>query len=118
MEHQPEEYQEDLNPEFLAGQNYGLDGEQYEEGARSAYDYKDMDELLPGWTGSDLRQLVIVPEGARLQQGAVYFDLRDPTRGEFKARGDMTAAPNSRLVPKDRVSYDLWNRLNSVGSRK
>lgn len=118
MDHQPEEYQRDLNPDFLAGQNYGLDGEQYEEGAKSAYDYKDIQELLPDWSGSDLRQLVIVPAGARLQQGAVYFDLRRPERGEFKARGDMSAQPGSRLVPKDRVDRDLWNRLTSIGSRR
>lgn len=113
MTQHPEEYQKDLNPEFLAGQNYGLDGERYEEGAATAYDYKDIRELLPDWHGSELRQLVIVPEGARLQQGATYLDLRQLERGEFKARGDMEAGPGSRLVPKDRVGYDLWNRLTS-----
>ena len=114
MVQHPDEYRRDLNPDFLAGQNYGLDGEQYEEGAPSGYDLKDVQELLPDWDGSDLRQLVIVPEGARLQQGAVYFDLRRPERGEFRARGDMVAGPGSRLVPKDRVDHVLWNRLVSA----
>lgn len=114
MNQHPEEYQEDLNPEFLAGQNYGLDGEQYEEGAPTAFDYKDITDLLPDWTSSDLKQLAIVPEGSRLQQGATYFDIRHPERGEFKARGDMVAESGSRLVPKDRVAYDLWNRLVSI----
>jgi hypothetical protein len=118
MTQHPDEYREDLNPEFQAGQNYGLDGEQAEEGAATAFDYKDIQDLLPGWSGADLRQLVIVPEGSRLQQGATYFDLRDPSKGEFTARGDMVAGPDSRLVPKDRTSYDLWNRLMSIGARK
>lgn len=118
MTQHPEEYQKDLNPEFTAGQNYGLDGGQYEEGAASAYDYKDIDELLPNWSGAELRQLVIVPEGSRLQQGAVYFDLRNPERGEFKARGDMVAPPDSRLVPKDRTDFEMWNKLTSLGVRR
>ncbi len=118
MVQHPEEYQKDLNPEFLAGQNYGMDGEQYEGGVPAAYDFKDAEELLPDWTGAELRQLVIVPEGSRLQQGATYFDLRHPEQGEFKARGDMVAGPGSRLVPKDRVGYDLWNRLTSIGGRR
>lgn len=118
MNQHPEEYQNDLNPEFQAGQNYGLDGEQYEEGAPTAYDYKDIPELLPNWTSSELKQLVIVPEGSRLQQGATYFDIRRPERGEFKARGDMEAEPGSRLVPKDRVGYDLWNKLTAAKVRE
>ena len=118
MEHHPEDYQKDLNPDYLAGQNYGLDGEQYEEQAPSAFDLKDMQELLPDWSGADLRQLIVLPEGSRLQQGATYFDLRKPERGEFTARGDVVAEPGSRLVPKDRIGYDLWNRLIAAGSRR
>ncbi|MGE5620061.1 MAG: hypothetical protein ACM3US_12465 [Sphingomonadaceae bacterium] len=118
MAQHPEEYRRDLNPEFLAGQNYGLDGEQPEEGALSAYEYKDVGELLPDWSAAELRQLPIVPEGSRLQQGAVYFDLRHPERGEFKARGDMVAPPDSRLVPKDRADFTLWNKLTSLGARR
>lgn len=118
MTQHPEEYQKDLNPEFLAGQNYGLDGEQYEEGAPAAYDLKGMQELLPSWTPAELKELVIVPEGSRLQQGAAYFDLRHPERGEFKARGDMVAGRGSRLVSKDRVGYDLWNRLTSSAVKR
>ncbi len=113
MTQHPEEYQRDLNPDFMAGQNYGLDGERFEEGAATAYDYKDIQDLLPDWTPSELKQLAIVPEGTRLQQGATYLDLRHPERGEFKARGDMVAPSDSRLVPKDRTSYDLWNKLTS-----
>ena len=113
MSQHPKEYRKDLNPELDAGQNYGLEGERYEEGAATAYDYKDVHELLPDWNDTDLKRLIILPEDARLQQGATYFDLRDPDRGEFAARGDMVAGPASRLVPKDRTGYDLWNRLTS-----
>jgi hypothetical protein len=118
MAQNQDEYRKDLNPDFEAGHNYGLEGEEAELGAAAAFDYKDMQDLLPGWTGSDLRQLIIVPEGSRLQQGATYFDLRDPARGEFTARGDMVAEPDSRLVPKDRTQYDLWNRLVSIRARR
>jgi hypothetical protein len=117
MTQHPEEYQRDLDPDFLAGQNYGLDGERDEEGAATAYDYKDIQDLLPGWSPAELKQLIIVPEGTRLQQGATYFDLRHPDRGEFKARGDMSPPADSRLVPKDRTGYDLWNKLTSAGAR-
>ncbi len=118
MAQHPEEYREDMNPDYLAGQNYGLDGEQYEEGAPTAYDVKDVRELLPGWKPAELKEVVILPEGSRLQQGAIYIDLRHLERGEFKARGDMVAEAGSRLVPKDRVGYDTWNRLTSIGARE
>ena len=52
-----------------------------------------------------------VPAGARLQQGATYLDLTDPVRAEFKATGDLVAPPNRAYVPKDKVPYQIWNRL-------
>ena len=57
---------------------------------------------------------MIVPEGTRLEQGAVYFDLRHPDQGEFKALGDMSAGPDNYYVPKKETDYVLWNRIMGV----
>jgi hypothetical protein len=58
-----------------------------------------------------LKQLPIVEVGERLEQGAVYLDLRHPDRGDFKALGGMAAGPGNWYVPKNAVDYELWNLL-------
>ena len=108
----PEEYRRDLNPDPYGGQNRGVLTEH--TGMSSAYDVKDLNRELPNLTDDELKQISVVQEGDRLEQGAVYFDLNDPARGEFKARGDMVAEAGSRLVPKSLVDYQLWNALIGV----
>jgi hypothetical protein len=81
---------------------------------RSAYDLKDVHRLLEGITDDGLKQIPVLAEGARLEQGATYIDLRDPQRREFKATGDMLAGRDHWYVPKDAVDYELWNRLIGI----
>ncbi len=78
---------------------------------------KQMYAWLPEFTDADLRQIPVVPLGARLQQGATYLDLADRARGPFTAKGGMVADLDHYYVPKDEVGYVLWNRLTGVTNR-
>jgi hypothetical protein len=53
----------------------------------------------------------VLNAGARLQQGATYVDLAADPRHEFTATGDMSAGDDHAYAPKDRVPYEIWNRL-------
>jgi len=108
----PERYRHDLNPDPMAGQNHGVHSGG--ELGPSAYDVKDVHRLWNGLSDADLKQLPVLAEGTRLEQGAVYFDLNDPNRGEIKALGNMEAGPENWYVPKAEMDYQLWNRLIGV----
>jgi hypothetical protein len=71
---------------------------------------------LRGIDDSDLKQVPVLAAGERLQQGATYIDLQEDQPAEFTARGDMAALPGNAYVPKDRVPYEIWNRL--IGEEK
>jgi hypothetical protein len=66
---------------------------------------------LRGMDDDELKQVPVLADGDRLQQGATYVDLYEQPRHEFTARGDMLAQPGNAYVPKDRVPYQVWNRL-------
>jgi hypothetical protein len=106
----PDEYQEDLNPEYEAGENHGLPG--YE--TRTAHDIKELHAQLRDLPDDELKRIPVLPEGSRLQQGAVYIDLRNRDAGEFKATSDMAAGPGNWYVPKSQVDHELWNLLIGV----
>jgi len=112
----PEVWRDDLNPNALAGQNVGESGPHPEQRARTAYDVKEAHRLLEGITDDGLKQIPVLWPGARLEQGAVYIDLRDPQRREFKAMGDMQADADNWYVPKAAVDYQLWNRLIGISN--
>jgi hypothetical protein len=110
IEQHPEEFRADLNPEYTHGENYGR-----QEGAtRTAHDIKDLHRRFSDLRDDELKQIPILEEGARLQQGAVYFDLRRPQDGEFKAMGNMAAGPDNWFVNKSEVDYQLWNLITGV----
>jgi hypothetical protein len=92
-EQHPQEWREDLNPEVMAGQNVGLAGPHPEKGARTGYDLKEVHLRLRQFADDDLKQIPVLPQGSRLEQGATYIDLSDLERGEFTATGDMEARP-------------------------
>lgn len=60
-----------------------------------------------------MKQIPILESGTRLRQGATYLDLE---RGEFTATGEMSVSPGQKLVPKDGVHYETWNKL--IGEEK
>lgn len=113
-EQQPDEWQQDLNPNQMAGQNHGLDGSHPEKDAPTAAEIKELHSQLADYTNDELKQIPVLPSGSRLEQGAKYIDLHDPERQEFTAMGNMEAGPDNLYVPKTEVSYQLWNRLTKV----
>jgi hypothetical protein len=113
-EQHPEQWRQDLNPDAMAGQNVGAQGPHPEQNARTAYDLKDVHDRLSEMDDDVLRGVPVLPEGSRLEQGAIYFDLRDPDAGELKARGDLVAGPGQALVPKSAVDHYTWNWLIGV----
>lgn len=108
---------QDLNPDFLKGENYGLQGPHPEKSsARTAYDVKGAHDRLQAIEDDDLQKIPIMPSGSRLEQGATYIDLRLPDPSEFTATGDMVAGGDNWYVPKSEVPYWLWNRLIGVSN--
>lgn len=105
-----DDFSEDLNPEYLAGRNYGNEGPDTTVG-EPAVEMKEMHGRLPGLSDAELAELNIVETGTRLEQGKTYIDLNDRGRGEFTALASQSAGPENRYVAKDGVSYDLWNKL-------
>jgi hypothetical protein len=108
-------FTEDLNPQFLEGENYGLQGPHPEkQKPRTAYDVKSAHSLLQGMEDTDLQEIPIMPSGSRLEQGATYIDLCSEHPAEFTATGNMQAGGDNWYVPKTEVPYWLWNRLIGV----
>jgi hypothetical protein len=112
----PEPYQHDLNPDAMAGQNIGLGETQPAKTARTAYDIKPVHARLSQLSDADLKQIHVLPERSRLEQGATYLDLNNLALGEFTATGDMHAGRGNWFVAKKTVAYDLWNLLLSASS--
>jgi hypothetical protein len=115
-EQHPDEWRQDLSPDANAGQNYGTVGDDANQDAPTAYDIKDLHQALDGFSDDELRRIVVLPQGSRLQQGATYIDLATPDRREFKAMGSTEAGPGNWFVPKSEVDYQLWNRLIGVSN--
>jgi len=80
----------------------------------TAYDIKDLHRLLHDYNDEELKRIRVVPEGDRLEEGAVYIDLSAPAPKEFKAAGSLVATPGRWYVAKKDVDYQLWNRLIGV----
>jgi len=100
----------------MEGQNIGATGDHAERRSRTAKDVKALHDRFNDWLDSDLDEIPILPEGARLEQGATYIDLKDDRALEFVATGGMQAAADNWYVAKDNVPYQLWNRL--LGRRR
>lgn len=109
-----DQWQQDLNPQPMAGRNDGLEGTNPEKSAPTAHDLKDLHARLPDYTNDELKQIPVLAPGSRLKQGATYINLRDPGRQEFTATGGMTVGEHDWIVPKTEVAYPLWNRLLGV----
>lgn len=111
----PDEWRQDLSPDASAGINYGGVGPHPEKNnPRTAYDVKEAHQHLREFTDDQLKQLPILPVGARLEQDAVYLDLNNPAHQEVRAMGYMEAGPDNLYVPKSEVDYQLWNKLRGV----
>ncbi|HEU4588360.1 MAG TPA: hypothetical protein VFS11_06915 [Gemmatimonadales bacterium] len=116
VEHKhPAEWERDLNPNHMAGQNLGPFSEQQElaEGARTAYDLKNIHRgRLRDFNDGELKQIPILATGTRLQQDGTYIDRNAGVpAAEFTATGEMTAGPQNCYVDKRLVPYPIWDRL-------
>jgi len=111
---QADDFDADLHPNTGAGQNNAARTEAVAAAGRTAADDKELHGRLPGFTAADLAQIVLVPAGQRLEQGATYYDLAQPARGVFTATAGMLAEEYQRLVPKAAIDYVLWNRITGV----
>lgn len=108
---QPPEWEPDLNPNRLAGQNIGELSDEQVASQWTAFHLRKRGLDLGGVNDEELKQVPVMAAGERLQQGATYVDLKHNPREEFTARADMQAGEDSAYVPKDRVPYEIWNRL-------
>jgi len=106
----PDEWQRDLNPNRLAGQNIGSEADVRRGSERTAFHLRKSGMTLGG-DDDELKQVPVLAEGERLQQGATYVDLTQRPPREFTARSDMSVPANHAYVAKDRVPYQVWNRL-------
>lgn len=110
---QQDDYEEDLRPDNFKGANYGLMSEPKDIGLRAS-DVKELYQILPDFSTGELRDLVIIPVGERLEQGARYIDLLHLEKGEFIAMANMVVENEHYYVPKDHTGYVLWNRLRGI----
>ena len=108
------DFEHELEANDFAGGNYGLRGPAIVDYGRSANDIKELHSTLADLTDDELKNIVLVSEGSRLEQGATYIDLRHLEHGEFVAEANMVAGPDNLYVPKKDIGYVLWNRLNQV----
>jgi hypothetical protein len=109
----PDQWEQDLNPNRLAGQNIGAEALE-DERFRYASEVKDLVRQLQDFTLDELREVPVLLAGTRLQQGATYLDLRDSSRSPFTATGDMMATADTWFVPKSATPYMYWNRLIGI----
>jgi len=107
----PDQYEADLNPDHLGGQNIGVSASDIGEGTLAAHDAKDATRILADFNMDELRQIPLLTAGTRLKQGAAYGDICDPNRRPFVVEGAQIAEVDQMLVPKAETPYELWNRL-------
>lgn len=103
-------FEADLHRNNQAGENSGPVPMVY----GYAQNIKDLHVRLADLSNEELKSLVLVPEGSRLEQGAKYIDLKHLEEGEFTALANMTAEGDHLYVPKKETDYLLWNRLNQI----
>jgi hypothetical protein len=108
---QDRQWQRDLNPNHLAGQNIGPPSEVDTPADRTAFNLRKQGWELGDLDDNELKQIPVVNDGTRLQQGGTYVDLTSDPRHEFTATGDVLAEHGHAYAPKDRVPYEIWNRL-------
>jgi hypothetical protein len=107
----PDPWQQDLNPNHLAGQNIGPPADELASSQATAFHLRKRGHAVGGLDDEELKQVPLVPVGSRLQQGATYVNLADGSRKEFTATAEITASSGDAFAPKDRVPYEIWNRL-------
>lgn len=110
-----DEWDKDLHPNREAGKNHGMAGQHPPvTSALNAFEIKELHSRMPDFSSNELKQIIVLEPGTRLQQGAKYIDLNDPVWEEFTAMANMQAGTDNYYVPKTEVAYPLWNKLIGV----
>jgi len=109
-----QDFDRDLHPNFLAGQNIGFEGSPGALEGATADHIKKIYKLLPDFKDDELRAIPILPLGTRLEQGATYLDLSQRGLGPFHGQANMEVGPDNYYVPKKALDYVTWNRLIGV----
>ena len=109
-----DEWEHDLHPDSMAGQNHGIESSLAELEAPTAFDLKEVQDHLFGFSSDELKRIPVLPVGTRLKQGATYIDLNDPNREQFSAMGNQEASADNWYLPKTEVDHELWNLLTDV----
>lgn len=118
-----DDFDRDLRPNERQGENSGANSSHDPDRLMRAYDDKELVTNLQDFSSDELKKILIVPRGAKLQQGAKYIDLNDPARAEIIASGANPLTPhlevleNQRLVPKSETDYQLWDKLTGKAER-
>ena len=107
----PDEWSDDLNPNRMKGQSIGASSKSSHLRARTAADIDVLAGRLDNFSRDELSQISIVPIGAKLQQGAVYLDMRIPAPVPFTATADTQATELNYYASKAEIPYELWDRL-------
>lgn len=107
-------FDRDLHPNTNAGINHEQLGANPERDAPAGIDKKALHTILQGFTNDELRRIVVLQTGDRLEQGATYIDLATPDRQPFTADADMVVNQHNLIIPKSEVEYQLWNRIIGV----
>jgi hypothetical protein len=111
---EPDSFDQDLHANRNAGINHEERGANPERNAPNAEIITEIHRIIPELTDDELRRMVVLQPGDRLEQGAVYIDLRTPSRREFTADYPIEAGPNNLFVPKSVTDYEVWNKLRGV----
>src|SRR3954462_14935576 len=61
---------------------------------------KQLLDRYPELTRAEVKRLRPLPPGTELEQGAVYFDLRHPEMGPFKALGGQVVGEDELIIAK------------------
>jgi len=118
-----DDFDRDLRPNEGQGENSGAHSEHNPDRLMRAYDDKSLVDSMKNFNSDELKSILIVPTGGKLEQGAHYIDLNDPDRMDILASGENPVTPhleaqeNQKLVPKSQVDYEIWDKLTGKGER-
>ncbi len=118
-----DDFDRDLRPKEEQGENSGVGSEHSPNRLMRAYDDKSLVDSMQNFNSDELKAILIVPTGAKLEQGAHYVDLNDPDHMEILASGENPVTPHleaqqgQKLVPKSQTDYELWDKLTGKGER-
>ena len=105
----PQPYRADLSPDASKGINRAEVANP--QPTRTAADVRDLRESLRQFTGEELRQVIVMNEGDRLEAKAAYAKLSEDGLRQIQAAGDEQVHPGEVYVSKQGTPYTLWNRL-------